>query len=93
MTQAKPDILLYEDFSEGMENWWAEGGVRTWVEDGRLHVDADPEAESALESRLTQRMLGCQRQDRAYWRDIISELAEMRRRGELIPPDSPVTTP
>lgn len=30
-----------EDFSHGMEQWWAEGGERTWVEDGRLQVWAD----------------------------------------------------
>lgn len=30
-----------EDFSRGMDDWWAEGGERVWVEDGRLHVKAD----------------------------------------------------
>jgi hypothetical protein len=32
---------LVEDFSSGMQDWWAEGGERVWVEDGRLHVKAD----------------------------------------------------
>jgi hypothetical protein len=37
---------LAEDFSSGMKDWWAEGGERVWVEDGRLHVKADnPKAE------------------------------------------------
>jgi len=38
-------VLLVEDFSEGMDNWWVEGGVNTWVEDERLHLNADPETE------------------------------------------------
>lgn len=32
-----------EDFSGGMERWWVEGGVRAWVESGRLYMNADPE--------------------------------------------------
>ncbi len=36
------DTLLFEDFEDGMEGWWVEGGERVWVEDGRLHVKADP---------------------------------------------------
>lgn len=32
---------MVEDFSRGMDDWWAEGGERVWVEDGRLHVKAD----------------------------------------------------
>lgn len=36
------EVFIDEDFSEGMENWWVEGGERVWVEDGRLHVKADP---------------------------------------------------
>lgn len=50
----KQEVLIYEDFSiEGerkAENrissrheWWAEGGERAWIEDGRLHMKADPE--------------------------------------------------
>ena len=39
-TQGK--IVLFEDFSQGMDNWWVEGGERVWVEDGRIHVKADP---------------------------------------------------
>lgn len=31
-----------ENFSHGMADWWVEGGERVWVEDGRLHVKADP---------------------------------------------------
>jgi hypothetical protein len=34
--------LLLEDFENGMDNWWVEGAERVWVEDGRLHVKADP---------------------------------------------------
>lgn len=33
-----------EDFSRGMDDWWVEGGERVWVQDGRLHVKADPDA-------------------------------------------------
>ncbi len=38
-------VLFFEDFSKGMDDWWVEGGVNTWVEEGRLHVNADPEGE------------------------------------------------
>ena len=37
-------VILFEDFSTGMDNWWVEGGERVWVEDGRLRVKADPGA-------------------------------------------------
>ncbi|OGV73326.1 MAG: hypothetical protein A3K19_14335 [Lentisphaerae bacterium RIFOXYB12_FULL_65_16] len=36
------DLLFQEDFAKGMDNWWVEGGRKVWIEDGRLHVDADP---------------------------------------------------
>jgi len=36
--------LFFEDFSDGMEDWWVEGGRQVQVKDGRLHVDADPPA-------------------------------------------------
>ncbi len=47
-------LIVNEDFSDvrrndagrlihGAHDWWVEGGERTWVEDGRLHVKADPE--------------------------------------------------
>src|SRR5512146_2581250 len=35
---------INEDFSQGMARWWVEGGERTWIEDGRLHLKADPAA-------------------------------------------------
>ena len=35
-------VILFEDFAAGMDNWWVEGGERVWIEDGRLHVKADP---------------------------------------------------
>ena len=38
---AKETVTFPEDFSAGMDRWWVEGGDRVWVEDGRLHVDAD----------------------------------------------------
>lgn len=31
-----------EDFSNGMERWWVEGGKRVWLQNGRLYVDSDP---------------------------------------------------
>ena len=40
--RAMERVQLSEDFSTGMGNWWVEGGERVWVEDGRLHVKADP---------------------------------------------------
>lgn len=40
------DVLIDEDFEQGMDNWWVEGGERVWVEDGRLHVKADPPEDS-----------------------------------------------
>jgi hypothetical protein len=33
-----------ESFDHGMADWWAEGGERVWIEDGRLHVRADAPA-------------------------------------------------
>jgi hypothetical protein len=41
MTEGK--VLLFDDFSKGMDNWWVEGGEKVWVEDGRLHMKADPD--------------------------------------------------
>lgn len=40
-----PQVLFSDDFSQGMDNWWTEGGVKVWIEDGRLHVDAEPGGE------------------------------------------------
>ncbi len=42
MSSDKQGVVFFDDFSEGMDNWWAEGGVRIWVQDQRLHVDAEP---------------------------------------------------
>ncbi len=39
---AKGRIVMFEDFSHGMSNWWVEGGERVWIEDGHLRVKADP---------------------------------------------------
>jgi len=30
-----------EDFSHGMDQWWVEGGRKTWVADGKLYVDTN----------------------------------------------------
>lgn len=46
--------ILHEDFAveqpvekdgviQARHSWWNEGGERVWIEDGRLHVKADPE--------------------------------------------------
>ena len=43
---ADENCLLLEDFENGMDNWWAEGGERVWVEDGRLHIRADAPADT-----------------------------------------------
>jgi hypothetical protein len=42
VVKADENVVFFDDFSEGMDNWWSEGGVRVWVEDERLHVDAEP---------------------------------------------------
>ena len=39
-------LILHEDFSDGMEDWWVEGGQEVWVEEGRLHVRANPPADA-----------------------------------------------
>ncbi|HUS81080.1 MAG TPA: DUF1961 family protein [Armatimonadota bacterium] len=53
-TVAQPEqVLMLEEFGgewsfdepDAAHGWWAEGGVRTWVEDGRLYMDTDPEQE------------------------------------------------
>ncbi len=31
-----------DDFSHGIADWWVEGGERTWVQNGRLQMKADP---------------------------------------------------
>ena len=40
--QAEGKLLFSDDFSKGMDNWWVEGGIKTWVQDGRMHMDAEP---------------------------------------------------
>jgi len=45
MADAGGKLLFSEDFSKGMEDWWVEGGVKTWVQDGRLHMNAEPGGE------------------------------------------------
>jgi len=42
MADASGKLLFSDDFSKGMDNWWVEGGVKTWVQDGRLHMNSDP---------------------------------------------------
>ncbi len=41
-------VALFEDFAGEWNpetgKWWVEGGERVWVEEGRLHMKADPEA-------------------------------------------------
>ena len=34
------------------EGWWVEGGERVWVEDGRLHVRANPAQDTGTESKV-----------------------------------------
>lgn len=47
--QGDETVVLSEDFAGEWTpdggKWWVEGGERVWVEDGRLHMKADPEAE------------------------------------------------
>ena len=40
-TMKEGNVLLHEDFSGGMDNWWVEGGEKVWIEDGHLHVKAE----------------------------------------------------
>jgi hypothetical protein len=35
-------VLFQESFAAGLDHWWVEGGRKVWIEDERLHVDADP---------------------------------------------------
>ncbi len=35
-------LLFADDFSQGMTNWWVEGGEKVWVENHSLHMKADP---------------------------------------------------
>lgn len=34
--------LFSDDFSGDLANWWIEGGQRVWIQEGRLHVAANP---------------------------------------------------
>ncbi len=36
------EVVFFEDFKDGMDNWWVEGGVKVWVMNDRLHMDAEP---------------------------------------------------
>ena len=36
-------LILQDDFSQEMKNWYVEGGRRVEVKEGRLLIDADPE--------------------------------------------------
>ena len=41
--RAEGKVIFEETFSDGkMDGWWVEGGQKVWVEDGRLHMKADP---------------------------------------------------
>ena len=37
------ELLIDEDFTKGMENWWSEGNEKVWVEDGHLYQKVDSE--------------------------------------------------
>ena len=37
------NILFFEDFSKGMDNWWVEGSRNICVKDNRLYVNTDSE--------------------------------------------------
>lgn len=47
------NILLFEDFTRGMEDWWVEGGQKVWVQGKRLHMKADPEEMTAPDGVCT----------------------------------------
>jgi len=39
-------LVIDEDFSQGMPNWWVEGGEQVWVADGRLYMRSEgPDAD------------------------------------------------
>ena len=40
---AQGELVIDEDFSEGMDNWWSEGNEKVWVENGRLFQKVDSE--------------------------------------------------
>ena len=37
------NVLFFEDFSGGMDNWWIEGSSNVFVKNERLYVNADAE--------------------------------------------------
>ena len=53
VSQSEP-VLFREDFDDLPDGdrlpdgWWVEGGQRVWIEDGRLHVRANPELGSEV---------------------------------------------
>lgn len=47
VTMPEPgDVLIDEDFENGMDNWWVEGNQNVCIEDGRLLVESDPAEDS-----------------------------------------------
>lgn len=40
IAESKEKILFFEDFSQGMNNWWVEGGDKVWIQHGRLYMRA-----------------------------------------------------
>lgn len=34
-------VLMEEKFGSDLENWWVEGSEKVWIQDGRLHIDAN----------------------------------------------------
>lgn len=41
MSEGTPNIVIHEEFSRGMENWWVEGGEQVWIENARLMMRSD----------------------------------------------------
>jgi len=56
-----------------------------------LDVPADTRVE--VERWLSERILALRLTDRDYWREIIAELRELRRTGQLMPLGTPVCLP
>ncbi len=47
-------------------------------------TELPPRVEDAIEARIAVELVALQRADRLYWRPIIHELRDLRRRGELL---------
>ena len=89
---ALDNVFGIDEFSDLIRRWPAAAAFcrpgspqATVAAQSASGAPAEPEDEEELARLLTERAYRCQRADRAYWRDIIEELRELRRQGGLMP--------